>query len=150
MNIATTLMGVVLLITVLSPIGVYYGATLARRKNFKAHRKVQNMLFTLGLISVLSLEGLIRATGGSGSLASQSQHYGSPFFSGMLASHILIAVITFITWATLVVLSNRKFRKTLPGRFSSLHKKLGYGVFIGLVYTAITALLIFLMTLNFI
>lgn len=143
-------MGVVLLITVLSPFGVYYGAMLARRKNFKDHRKVQNTLFILALISVLSLEGLIQSTGGSGSLASQSQHYGSPFFSGMLASHILIAVITFITWATLVVLSNRRFQKTLPGKFSSLHKKLGYGIFIGLIYTAITALLIFLMTLNFI
>lgn len=148
MNFTTFIMTAVLLLTLISPFGVYYGVKLARKKDYKTHRKIQNIIFFLCVIGVLALEVLIRYSGGSGSLASKSEYYGTSFFTITLVSHIIIAVLTYLLWTVLIILSNRKFQKTLPGKFSKTHKRVGKIIFVGLVYTAITALMIYLMSLN--
>lgn len=148
MNFAILIMTGVLLLTLISPFGVYYGIKLAKKLEYQKHRKIQNIIFILCVFGVLSLEGLIRYSGGSGSLASKSDYYGTGFFSITLVSHIIIAVLTYLVWAVLIIISNRKFKKTLPGKLSKIHKKLGYIIFGGLIYTALTALIIYLMSLN--
>jgi len=148
MNLTITIMTAVLLLTLVSPFGLYYGATIARKKKYTSHRKIQNIIFIICVIGVLALEGLIRSAGGSGSLASESKYYGTSFFTITLVSHIIVAVSTYLTWAVLIILSNRKFQSSLPGKFSKTHKKLGYIIFIGLIYSASSALAIYLMTLN--
>lgn len=148
MNTTIIIMTAVLLLTLFSPFGVYYGATVAKAKNYRSHRKIQNLIFVVCVIGVLALEGLIRSGGGSGSLASESNYYGTGFFKITLISHIIVAVLTYLIWAILIIISNIKFRKSLPGKLSNIHKKLGYIIFAGLVYTAMTALIVYLMTLN--
>lgn len=148
MNIALTIMTAVLLLTLFSPFGLYYGVKLAIKKDYVAHRKIQNIIFIVCVLGVLSLEVLIRYSGGSGSLASESKYYGTVFFTVVLVSHILVAVLTYILWAVLIIMSNRKFQKTLPGKFSKNHKRTGLIVFGGLIYTAITALMVYMMSLN--
>jgi|SRR5699024_3806994 len=150
MNTAVFIMTAVLGLTLFSPFGVYYGIKIARKKEYNSHRKIQNIIFLLCVVGVLALEGLIRYSGGSGSLATKSEYYGTSFFSITLISHIIVAVLTYLLWAILIIFSNRKYRKTLPGKISKIHKKLGYFIFGGLIYTAITALIIYLMTLNLI
>lgn len=150
MSLKIFIMTAVLLITLLSPFGVYYGVQLAKKKDYKTHRKIQNIVFFVCIVGVLALEGLIRATGGSGSLASQSDYYHTGFFKITLFSHIIVAILSYLLWTIVIIISNVKFRKSLPGSFSKSHRILGYIIFAGLVYTAITALAVYLMTLNLI
>lgn len=109
-----------MLITFFSPFGVYYGIKLAREREYQKHRKIQNSIFILCITGLLALETLIRFSGGSGSLASESDYYHTGFFKITLTSHIIVAVLTYLLWTVLVLVSNRKFRKSLPGtvRFS--------------------------------
>ncbi len=143
-------MTAVLLLTIFSPFGVYYGINLSKKKDYHSHKKTQNIIFYLCVIGVLALEGLIRYSGGSGSLAAKSDYYETSFFTFTLISHIFVAVLTYLLWTVLIILSNRKFKKSLPGKLSIVHKRLGYIILGGLIYTALTALIIYLMTLNII
>lgn len=137
-----------MLITFFSPFGVYYGMKLARERQYQKHRKIQNSIFILCITGLLALETLIRFSGGSGSLASESDYYHTGFFKITLTSHIIVAVLTYLLWTVLVLVSNRKFRKSLPGKLSGFHRGMGFVVLTGLVYTAVSALAVYLMTLN--
>ena len=148
MDMTITIMTAVMLLTFFSPFGVYYAVKLAKKKDYKSHRKIQNIIYVICVIGVLALEGLIRSGGGSGSLASSSSYYHTSFFKITLYSHIIVAVLTYLLWTILIIISNIRFQKNLPGKLSKLHKKLGKVIFGGLIYTAITALAIYLMTLN--
>lgn len=141
-------MTAVLLLTLFSPFGLYYGVKLARKKDYKTHRKIQNIIYIICVLGVLSLEVLIRYSGGSGSLTSESNYSAHTFFTVILVSHIFVAVLTYILWTILIIQSNKKFQKTLPGKFSKNHKKIGLIILGGLIYTAITALIVYLMSLN--
>ncbi len=148
MNLTVFIMTTVMVITFFSPFGVWYGVKIAKKSNYPSHRKIQNIIFLICVVGVLALEGLIRSGGGSGSLAAESNYYGTGIFTFTLASHIIIAVLSYLFWTVLVILSNIKYQNTLPGKLSNMHKKLGYAIFGGLVYTAASALAIYLMTLN--
>lgn len=148
MNLNIIIMTSVLLITLFSPFGVYYGVRLAQKKDFKSHRKVQNIIFMVCVLGVLALEGLINSAGGSGSIASESGYYHTKFFKYTLFSHIIVAVLSYLIWTLLIIVSNLTFQKRLPGKFSNLHKKTGYIIFGGLIYTALTAFIVYVMTLN--
>lgn len=148
MNITLIIMTAVLLLTVISPFVLYYAQQVAKKKDYLKHQKLQNIIYTICVLGVLSLEVLIRFSGGSGSLASTGRYYGTTLFFLVLASHILVAVGSYCLWTFLIIASNRKFRKELPGKFSKTHKRIGIIIFFGLVYTAITAILVYCMSLN--
>lgn len=150
MNITQIIMTAVLLLTVISPFVLYYAQQVAKKKDYLKHQKLQNIIYIICVVGVLSLEVLIRFSGGSGSLASTSRYYGTTFFFLVLTSHILVAVASYCLWTFLIITSNRKFRKELPGKFSKTHKRIGITIFFGLVYTAITAILVYSMSLNLI
>ncbi|MHC5202742.1 DUF420 domain-containing protein [Myroides sp. LJL119] len=148
MNLSLFIMTTVLILTVISPFALYYAQQIAKKKDYSKHRKLQNIIFIVCVIGVLSLEILIRFSGGSGSLASTGKYFGTTFFSLILISHILVAVGSYILWTYLIIVSNRKFKKTLPGKFSKTHKQIGILIFFGLLYTAITAVMVYSMSLN--
>lgn len=148
MDMTITIMTAVMLLTLASPFGVYYAVKKARTKDYQSHRKLQNLIFIICVLGVLLLEGLIRYSGGSGSLASESNYYETGFFKITLFSHIIVAVLSYLLWTFLIILSNLKFRKSLPGKLSKVHKICGLIVFGGLIYTAITALAVYVMSLN--
>lgn len=148
MSTTIIIMTAVLLLTLFSPFGVYYGVKMAKTKKYHSHQKIQNIIFIICVLGVLSLEGLIRSKGGSGSLASESNYYGTIFFNITLISHILVAILTYLLWTILIIISNIRYRKSLPGKLSKIHKKTGYIIFGGLIYTAISALVVYVMTLN--
>lgn len=150
MNITVTIMTLVLIITLFSPFGVYYGIKLAKKKDYQSHRKIQNIIFIICVVGVLALEGLINSAGGSGSIASESVYYDTKFFKYTLFSHIIVAMLSYLIWFILIVISNIGYRKNLPGKLSKFHKKTGILIFGGLVYTAVTALIVYVMSLNLI
>lgn len=137
----------ILLVTLIAPFFVAYAIQLARRKEFVLHLKVQKITFFICIISVLVLEAQIRVMGGSGSLSSQSPYYDTTFYSTILLVHIIGAVITYILWSILLIFSNKKYKKgQIPGKYTKIHKTLGIITFGGLIYTALTALIVFVLT----
>lgn len=150
MDLSILIMSLVMLITLISPFAVYYGIQYARKKDFAKHKKVQGIIFLVCILGLFSLEGLIRYSGGSGSIAQNSEHYGTAYFTLILTSHIIVATLSYILWAILIFRARRKYTKELPGKHSRFHKRTAYVVFGGLIYTAVTALLVYLMSLNII
>jgi len=150
MDFSSFIMTAVLVVTLVAPIFSYYAIKKARQKDFKTHKKIQTLVYGYCIASILVLELLIRFSGGSGSMYGGSSHADNPVFKTILIAHIIGAVLTYILWTFLIIKSRRKFQKTLPGKFSLTHKRLGIVVFSGLLYTGVSALVVYLMTLDFI
>lgn len=150
MNIATLLMTLVLLVTLAAPAIAWYAIRQARAGRYAVHRRIQTILFIACITSVIVLEGMIRISGGSGSMVQNSAHVETTLFRSILTAHIIGAVLTYMLWIYLALKARSQYTKVLPGSRSAQHRRLGILVFIGLVYTAVTALIVYLMTLNLI
>ena len=150
MDFTFIIMTAVLAVTLIAPIISYVAIKKVRQRDFKTHKKIQTLVYASCIAAVLILELLIRFSGGSGSMFKDSSHADNPVFKTILIAHIIGAVLTYVVWTFLIIQSRRKFQKTLPGKFSVTHKRLGISVFIGLIYTGVTALVVYLMTLDFV
>lgn len=148
MNITFFIIVGMLTLSILAPFISLYAVSFIKKRDFETHMKIQKRLFWTCIIAVVILEVQIRVSGGSGSLVSNSKYTGTLFFNSLLIAHIIGAVITYIFWGITVFSANKnlKKKKTLPGKYSTVHKKLGYGTIIGLFYTALTAAIVCTMT----
>ena len=63
----------------------------------------------------------------------------------LLAVRVPVAVVTYLVWSWLAVSSWPRYRVSLPGRFSRLHRRLGIWVFRGLCFNAVSATAMFLL-----
>ena len=90
-------------------------------------------------IAVLALELRIRFAGGSGALVELAPPRLVPAARALLAVHITVAVVTYVVWTCLVVMSRRRYGVRLPGSFSRVHKRVGLVVLGGLCFTAASA-----------
>lgn len=144
MNITFIIIIGMLILSILAPFISLYAVSFIKKKDYKTHIKIQKRLFWTCIVAVVILEVQIRIAGGSGSLVSNSEYTGTPFFKSILTAHIIGAVFTYIIWGITIFTSSKKWekRKTLPGSFSIAHKRLGYFTITGLSYTAITALIV--------
>lgn len=79
----------VLLLTIAAPFAVLYGVHLIKNGNYSAHKDIQIITFIVSSIGVLTLEGLIRFSGGSGSLTMNSPYSQSIVFKIILTAHII-------------------------------------------------------------
>jgi len=127
------------LVTLAAPVVCFLSVRAVRRKQYRKHYRMQTALLAVCVLAVLALETHIRIAGGSGSLVAGSPYAGSPLFRGVAAVHIGGAVLTYVAWIWLVLVSRRAFGRTLPGAFSSTHKRVGWGVISGLSFTAVSA-----------
>ncbi|MBA6154691.1 DUF420 domain-containing protein [Gelidibacter maritimus] len=136
----------ILILSLLAPFISLYAVSFIKKKDYRTHIKIQKRLFWTCVIAVLILEIQIRVAGGSGSLVANSAYTHTSFFKTVLVAHIIGAVLTYIIWGITIFASNKKYKKreTLPGSFSIAHKRLGYVSIIGLFYTAITALIVYI------
>lgn len=126
-------------VTLTAPVVAYLSFKLVRSGQHQRHRAVQATLLGICWLAVLLLETKIRLSGGSGSLVANASDAYRPFARGLLAVHISGAVITYLVWSYLVVVSWRRFTVRLPGDFSLRHRQLGRAVFYGLCFTAVSA-----------
>jgi hypothetical protein len=85
------------------------------------------------------LETRIRLEGGSGSFIAQAAPELQPWARRLLAIHITGAVLSYGLWTGLAIASWRRFSKVLPGPFSPRHRRLGWLVFGGLCFDAVSA-----------
>ncbi len=67
------------------------------------------------------------------------------FVRGFLLFHIAVAVATFGAWGTIAWLSWKKFRGSLPGRFTRRHVFRGKAAFVGLCLTSTTGAALYAM-----
>lgn len=138
----------IMLLTLISPFVAIYAVSFIKKGNLKKHAKIQMILFISCMVALIILETQIRLNGGSGSIVQQSQYYGTPSFKIILVAHIIGAVLTYVIWAIIIFITHLKYRKRqrLERNFAKLHRILGFITIIGLIYTAITALIVYIMT----
>jgi putative membrane protein len=125
--------------TLLAPAASWVSFRLSRARRHDVHRKIQIGVLGLCVVSVVAFETSIRLSGGSGAFLSQAPHALASAARALLMTHITAAVLTYVVWAYLAIVSSARYRRTLPGSFSSRHKRLGKLVFSGLCFTAASA-----------
>lgn len=118
----------------------------ARQRQYQKHKNIQFWLaVTLG-ITVLLFELDIRLAGGTGALTKHSAYAGTWLLTISFYVHLLIAVSTAILWATLIIISFRRFDKPpRPNHFSRQHKRWGRIAMILMILTGLTGIEIYIL-----
>ncbi|AMV36527.1 DUF420 domain-containing protein [Planctomyces sp. SH-PL62] len=132
------LMDAVLVAIVLTPFLFLWAVRLARSGRYKAHRNLQTCLLTLLLVAVVLFEIDIRLSGGTEAFLEGSPYAGSSLLKWLLRTHVAVAVSSFALWAWLVVLAWKHRMDLHPQLFSAVHRRRGYWVFAGTVFTSLT------------
>jgi uncharacterized membrane protein YozB (DUF420 family) len=130
------LMDLVVVAIVATPLLFLWALRLARRGRYARHRDLQTGLLGTLLFAVILFEVDIRVSGGTRAFMAGSPHLGSALLTWLLRAHVLVAVLTFAVWLALVVRAWRARMDLNPGRFTARHRRVGYGVFAGTVFTA--------------
>jgi hypothetical protein len=137
---------VVFVCNLIAPAWAVFAVAAARAGDHVRHMRLQLALWTLMLINLILLEGYIRISGGSGSLVAGSPHVGTPLMSASFALHIVPAVATYLLWTGLVVVTYRRRSTPSLGAFSARHVLLGKIVIGGLLWTALSACIVYYLT----
>lgn len=127
------------LLTLLAPIVTFVSIRRARARRYTTHRALQIGLLVSCWATVLAFETILRLRGGSGVFVQDAAPAFRSAARSLLLIHIAGAVATYLLWTGLAVLSLRRFRAVLPGPFSRIHRRLGWIVFFGLCFTALSA-----------
>jgi len=137
---------VVFVCNLLAPIVALMAAAAARYGMETRHMRIQLALWVVMMANLFMLEGHIRLSGGSGSLTAGSPWVGTGLMRTAFLLHIGPAVLTYLAWSWLVVVSWR--RRAVPGlgAFSDRHRLMGKLVIGGLVWTALSACVVYTLT----
>lgn len=76
-------------------------------------------------------------------ITKQRPMYGSMLTKTIFLVHVVIAILTFLSWLTLLVRSKRRFRQSLPGKFSNQHRIWGKIVLVRVSLTSITGITLY-------
>lgn len=125
--------------TLAAPLLALFSFRLARARAYTRHRNLQTGVLALCWTTVLSFELRLRLGGGAGAMLRAASPEWYAWARALLACHVTGAVLTYIAWAWLAVVSWRRFGERLPGTFSPRHRALGRWIFRGLVFTALSA-----------
>ena len=126
-------------VTLTAPWIVYVAIRLVREGRHDAHRLVQSVHLVMCWLAVLALELRIRLGGGSGMFVDRARPDLQSLARAILVGHISVAVVTYLAWTWLAIISRRRYRERLPGSFSRRHRRFGTLVFGGLCFTAASA-----------
>lgn len=132
------LMDAVVVAIVLTPILFLWAVRLARRGQFARHRNWQTALLGVLLAAVTLFEVDIRLSGGTRAFMANSPYLGTPLLSWLLRVHVVVAVLSFGLWTYLVVQAWRARMDLHPQLFTVEHRRRGYWVFAGTVFTALS------------
>lgn len=134
-----------LVVNLLAPAVAFASLRLARGRRHDLHRKVQLALLAVCLLAFVALEVRIRVAGGSGALLAGAPAHLMGLARVALGVHISVAVATYVGWIWLAIASSRRYKATLPGRFSRVHGRAGRWIFGGLCFNAASATLMYLL-----
>lgn len=130
------LMDLVVVAIIATPFLFLWAIWLVRRKRYRAHRNLQTGLLGFLLVAIVLFEVDIRLSGGTAAFMAGSPYLGTPLLSWLLRSHVLVAVLTFGLWTYLVVQAWRARLDLHPHLFGPIHRRRGYYVFAGTVFTS--------------
>lgn len=131
-------MDLVVVAIVLTPFLFAWAIWLARRGEYRKHRNLQTILLGTLLVAITLFEVDIRLSGGSGAFLAGSPHAGTPLLTWLLRVHVLVAVACFALWTYLVVQAWRARMDLRPALFTEAHRRRGYWVFAGAIFTAVS------------
>jgi len=138
---APLFMDIVTLIVSVLPFLVAGAIALARRKNYKAHAYTQVLIFAFSVIVLLYFEFGVRMAGGFDAFMKESSvHY--TYALVVLILHIGIAIITLLIWTKTI------FRAKVQLQ-NKTHKKAGLYTFIGVIFTSLTGIWVYLLMFVF-
>ncbi len=132
------LMDLVVVAIVLTPFLFLWAVRLARRGEYRRHRNLQTALLTLLLAAVVVFETDIRLKGGTRAFLADSPYLGGSLLAWLLRSHVLVAMLSFGLWTLVVVQAWRARMDLNPGLFVATHRRRGYCVFAGTIFTAVS------------
>ncbi len=142
---APLFMDVVTLIVAVLPLLVYGAIALARKKFYKAHGFVQNVIFVVSVIVVGYFEYGVRMGGGFDAFM-EGSGVSHTYASIVLGLHVIIAVLTLVYWSRTVIKANYQAVKgVLPGLKSNEHKLLALKTFLGIVFTSFSGIWVYLL-----
>jgi len=130
----------------IAPIWALAAARAARRGDHARHLRLQAGLWLAMIVNLFLLEGLIRLSGGSGSLMGDSPWAGTTTLEVAFLLHVVPAVATYLLWSWLVVVTYRRWKAATMGSFSARHMLLGKIVIAGLIWTAVSACFVYYLT----
>ncbi len=141
---APIFMDIVTLIVGLLPALIYIAIIFAKRQQYKLHIALQLFLYFFSVIVVSYFEYGVRVGGGFDSYAKASS-LPHDFLFGFLLFHIAISVVTLIWWSITIIFGLRGFyRDDLPGKRSKSHRRLGRQSAIGIFFTSLTGIWVYL------
>lgn len=132
------LMDVVVVAIVLTPFLFLWAVRFARRGQYTQHRNLQTTLLGVLLAAVILFEVDIRVSGGTEAFLAGSPHLGSALLKWLLRVHVLVAVASFSLWCFLVGQAWRARMDLHPHLFTAAHRRRGYLVFAGTIFTAVS------------
>jgi len=138
-------MDFVMLIVALLPLLTLSAISMAKMKFYKLHAVSQTIIFIVSFIVLSYFEYGVRAGGGFNAfMEGSSTSHNYAFW--VLLFHIAIAVITLIVWIkTLWTARGATSNSSLPGLYSTSHRKSGRLTFIGIFLTAFTGIWVYLL-----
>lgn len=128
------------LIVALLPLLVGFAITAARRSSYRLHALLQTVIFIISFIVIGYFEYGIRLGGGFERFALQSSL--SPLLlKTLLVVHIAIATLTLLLWTWILLRALISYKQArLPGHDSLKHKILGKRVFLGIIFTTLSGI----------
>ena len=142
---ASLYMDIVVSFLVALPFLVLFSIFLAVKRNFKLHQLTQGLLLLSTMLILAFFAYIVHYYEGLGSLLQQSTISRDQALL-LLATHIIIAVITLLSWTLtfFYALSDRR-RRALPGVYSTTHRRAGRNVFLGILLTSVSAVAVYWM-----
>jgi putative membrane protein len=138
---ADLFMDVVIVFLTLLPVLMLTAFRAARTGRLSMHRNMQAGTLAVVLVVVVLFELDIRLTGGKAAFLAQNPTRAD-LVAPILRFHVAIATLTFLAWLSLAVASWSRFRATLPGAFSHMHRRLGKAAFVGACLVSATGALV--------
>ena len=138
-------MDMVTLIVAILPLLVYGAILLAKAKHYKLHAFMQNLIFVFSVVVIGYFELGVRVGGGFEAFMSESG-VSYTYALVVLILHIIIATLTLFYWILTVFRGNYHFtKKSLPGRATKEHKILAFKTFMGIVFTSLSGIWVYLL-----
>ena len=142
-------MAFVTLIVALLPLLVGLAISLAKKRKYRLHARVQTAIFIVSVVVVGYFEYGVRLGGGYESFV-KNTHVSHNYLLAVLMIHIFIATLTLGIWvSTLWRAYADSAQGGLPGNYSKSHQKAGFRTFIGIVLTSLTGIWVYLLLFLF-
>jgi len=138
-------MDMVTLIVAMLPLLVYGAIVFARKRLYKTHAVLHNGIFVFSVIVVAYFEYGVRVGGGFDAFMDGSD-VSYTYALTVLVMHIIVATLTLLLWTKLVISANYNFTKALlPGRRSKSHALLAAKTFVGIIFTSLSGIWVYLL-----